>query len=436
MSSFFPVPVTAEELVLFLRTADLSSTGLPGGPYAWKLSPPRRNPVRIRGRIRMLGSMTDTLPWTPPTRWPPPERHGAGHPGRQEPGAGPDAVLVLPESQQLQDEVARIAVAAGIELATAESLSGALALCPGTLLLDTLALERGGRSLNGTRAAETICVGFEADEPWRQSARYGVDSVAVLPQAGAWLAEHLARRNSPTGRILGVAGAFGGAGGSTLACLLAREAADSGVQVLLAEAGRSGGGLEYRLGAAGAGGLRWPDLAAVEGTVNPVQLAGALPEAGGFALLCHGAGAAVPDGLEEEVQPAVLQAARAAFALTVLDLGTCPPPRSPALEQCDALLAVVGGGTARLLAARSWLDGLGPGAPQAFAVVRGPLPEGMDELRISALLGMDLAGYFPWLRSVAAASDGGRLLDARRRRLRRAVGRVLAAVGPHTAGQP
>ena len=392
------------------------------------VSPSPVVPSSARGRCptQMLERMTDTLPWTPRTRRSSPQRQSSQDPG------GPDAVLVLPRNQRLQDEVARIAVAAGIALETTETLAGALALSSGILLVDTHALERDGRVLGAVRGAEIICVGFEADEPWRQSARYGVDGVAVLPQAGAWLAEHLARRNSPTGRILGVAGAFGGAGGSTLACLLAREAAESGQQVLLAEAGSNGGGLEYLLGAVETGGLRWSDLAGIEGTVNPAQLAAALPEAGGFAVLSHGAGEPVPEGLENEVQPAVLQAARAAFELTVLDLGSCPPRHSPALEQSDVLLAVVGGGTARLLAARSWWNSLGPGIPQAFAVVRGPLPEGMDEVRAADLLGMDLAGYLPWMRSVAVASDGGRLLEVRRRRIRRAVTRILTAAGPGT----
>lgn len=386
----------------------------------------------FRGSVaspRMLEPMTETLPWTPPARRRP-EQQSPGH------ADGPHAVLVLPHSQHLQDEIARIAVAAGIELRTADTIAGALAHSPDVLLVDTHALERGGRTLGAFRGTETICVGFEAEEPWQQSARYGVDGVAVLPQAGPWLAEHLARRNSPTGRILGVAGTFGGAGGSTLACLLAREAADSGQQVLLAESGSSGGGLEYRLGAAEASGLRWQDLAGVEGTVNPIQLAAALPEAGGFAVLGHASGEPAPEGVEEEVQPAVLQAARAAFGLTVLDLGTCPPHHSRVLEQCDVLLAVVGGRTPCLLAAKSWWNGHAPGAPPTSAVVRGPLPEGMDEVRVASLLGMDLAGYLPWTRAVASASDGGRLLDARRRRLRRAVGRILAAAGPAAGREP
>ncbi|MER1996845.1 MAG: septum site-determining protein Ssd [Arthrobacter sp.] len=374
--------------------------------------------------------MTDTLPWIPPARRSLPDQHAP------EQNLGLDTVLVLPRNQRLQDEVARIAVAAGIALETTETLAGALSLSPGILLVDVHALEREGRVLGAVRGTETICVGFQADEPWRQSARYGVDGVAVLPEAGAWLAEHLARRNGPTGRILGVAGTFGGAGASTLACLLARQATDAGLQVLLAEAGSSGGGLEYRLGAAETGGLRWSDLAGVEGTVNPAQLAAALPDAGGFAVLSHGAGEPIPEGLEDEVQPAVLQAARAAFELTVLDLGTRPPRHSGALEQSDVLLAVMGGGTAALLAARSWWNGLGPGIPQTLAVVRGPLPEGMDEVRAAALLGIELAGYVPWLRSVAAASDGGRLLEVRRRRVRRAVTRVLAAAGTVPGMEP
>lgn len=342
-------------------------------------------------------------------------------------------VLVRPGEQKLQDEVARVAAAAGVELILAEDLGEALQLSCGTVLMDPDALHHAGRSPAALRGVETICVGFETDRPWVHAARYGVDRVVVLPDGVAWLAEYLARRNGPTGTVVGVAGTFGGAGGSTLACLLAQEAAAGGRSVLLADADPTGAGLEHRLGAGTAPGLRWKDLADVRGTVNAAQFVSALPAVGGFSLLTHPAGEAPLPGLDREVLPAVLQAGRAGYDLTLLDLGSCPPGRSSALAQCDVVLVVMAGRTQVLFAARSWWASLRGAAPDTFAVVRGPLGEGLDEVRISEVLGIRLAGYVPWIRAVGSASDSGRLLELRRRRLRAALSRILREIEPSTA---
>ena len=385
--------------------------------------------------------MTDTMLWLPERQrrslppHPPPER-GVG-PG---PGVAADTrsaetlVLVRPAEQRLQDEAARVAVAAGVELILAEDLPAALRQPHGMLLLAADSLVSDGRSLAALRNVETICIGFESDHPWAHAARFGVDRVVVLPEGGAWLAEYLARRNGPRGSVVGVAGTFGGSGGSTLACLLAQEAASQGFSVLLADADPSGGGLEHRLGAGGAPGLRWKDLAEVRGTLNPAQLVPALPAIGGFSLLTHPAGEPPPPGVDHEVLPAVLQAARAGFELTLLDLGACPPARAPALEQCDAVLAVLAGRAQLLLAARSWWASLGGSVPNTFAVVRGPLGEGLDEVRVSEVLGMRLAGYVPWVRALSSAADTGRLLELRRHRLRSAVARILREIEPALPG--
>lgn len=376
--------------------------------------------------------MTDTMLWLPER-----QRRGTS-PGEVPRGRdvpGTDAVvLVKPGEQRLQDEAARIAVAAGVELILAEDLAGALRHSCGTVLIAADGLVRDGHSLAPPRGIETICIGFESDRPWIHAARCAVDRVVVLPDGGTWLAEYLARRNGPTGSVIGVAGTFGGSGGSTLACLLAQEAAARGSSVLLADADPSGAGLEHRLGAGASTGLRWKDLAEVRGTVNPAQLVSALPAAGGFSLLTHPAGEPPPSGLDREVLPSVLQAARAGFDLTFLDLGSCPAARSPALAQCDVVLAVLAGRAQLLLAARSWWASLRADPPETFAVVRGPLGEGLDEVRVSEVVGLRLAGYVPWVRAVSPASDNGRLLELRRRRLRSALVRILREIEPVLPG--
>ncbi|MBD8044544.1 hypothetical protein H9638_12070 [Arthrobacter sp. Sa2BUA2] len=378
--------------------------------------------------------MTDTVLWLPER-----QRRGASLLPTTKGGesAGTDSlVLVRPGEQRLQDEAARIAVAAGVELILAEDLAEAVRYPCGIVLIAADGLARDGQSLGALRGIETICIGFESDRPWTHAARCSVDRVVVLPDGGAWLAEYLARRNSPTGSVIGVAGTFGGSGGSTLACLLAQEAAAQGCSVLLADADPSGAGLEHRLGAGASAGLRWKDLADVRGTVNPAQLVSALPTAGGFSLLTHPAGEPPPPGLDREVLPSVLQAARAGFDQTFLDLGACPGARSPALAQCDVVLAVLAGRAQLLLAARSWWTSLRTDPPETLAVVRGPLGEGLDEVRVSELVGMRLAGYVPCVRALSPATDHGRILELRRRRLRSALVRILREIEPVLPGVP
>ena len=87
-----------------------------------------------------------------------------------------------------------------------------------------------------------------------------------------------------------------------------------------------------------------------------------------------------------------------------------------------------------MLAARSWWASLRTDPPETLAVVRGPLGEGLDEVRVSEVVGMRLAGYLPWVRALNSAGDQGRLLELRRRRLRSAVGRILREIEPVLPG--
>ena len=353
----------------------------------------------------------------------------------------PDTVVLVSGNQELQDEVARLAAAAGIQIGVVRDLSSALALRPEVALLgsDSFRDAAGRSGVHGASGPvpaggwkpEMIVVGLAADAGvWDAAAGSSAARVAVLPAAAGWLAGYLGRRRPVIGgAVLGVLGGCGGAGASTLACWLSSAAVDAGESVLLVDGDPWGAGVEWALGATEVEGIRWPDLEDLDGSLNPVQLAAGLPAVGGFSLLARGEGEPSTD---TAVVSAVMEAARSGFGLTIVDLG-----RRPGLESllpfCDQVLVVVPGRPGAVLAARAVLPYLGQ--TSARVVVRGPLAEGWDELRVAEAVGYRLAGYLPRVRAAGRNAESGRVLaDPSRRRIGRATRRilseVLAATGP------
>ncbi|MDN3482638.1 hypothetical protein QMA10_11975 [Arthrobacter sp. APC 3897] len=368
-----------------------------------------------------------------------------GHSAAPAPSTSASVILVT-SSQRLQDEVARIAAAAGVELEVVPDAPDAFQRNPEVVLLGSdLAGMGTGRRMppdrHGRRRAETILVGFEQDtDLWRQAARLEAARVAVLPAASGWLAEYLGRRREhSSGFVLGVVGGSGGAGASTLSCWLAQEAAEHRLETLLVDGDPLGGGLDASLGSGEVPGVRWPDLAEVRGALNPVQLISALPQVSGFALLAGGsADSAAGDGEDgpgypgrqspaeapaEESIRAVMEAARAAFAFTIVDCARHSPGQL--LLSCDALLVVVPGRLRPVLAARMLSRSLGSAVPKA-AVVRGPLGDGLDDARAADAAGLPLAGYLPAARRLEHAEARGLLLQrGRSRSIRRVTGQLV-----------
>nr|WP_231709906.1 septum site-determining protein Ssd [Arthrobacter zhangbolii] len=347
------------------------------------------------------------------------------------------AAVLVSGDQGVQDEVARVGAAAGVEISLAVDIGTALAMRPEVLLLDSGRLRllpgRGGATAgSGAGTPDVIVIGLAGDTAvWDVAAYSSAARVAVLPAAAGWLAGYLGRRRNSSGggTVLGVLGS-GGAGASTTACWLAAAAVETGVSVLLLEADPWGAGLEWALDAGDLQGVRWPDLEGISGSLNPVQLAAGLPALGGFSLLARGPGLLPAD---EAVTGAVLDAARSGFELTIVDLGSSTGTE-PLLHLCEELLLVVPGRVSGVLGARSLLLRLGSAKPHA--VVRGPLGDGLDELLVANALGLPLAGYLPFLRATARSEGSGRVLaDAGRPRIRRAAQRILAKVSPAPAGE-
>lgn len=202
-------------------------------------------------------------------------------------------------------------------------------------------------------------------------------------------------RGDAPGRVVGVLGASGGLGASTLTTALAVTAAQAwaGAAPVVAVDGRpDGGGLDVTGCVEHLPGLRWPDLAGVRGEVCGSDLLAELPRLGGARLLSAAAGrppgAAVPSG---EVLSTVVGALRSVTGLVVVDLpvgawsavgserrdstGAHRDPggkrRPPFLAHCDAVVLLAGVSPRHLsdaVAARAALRAAVPAAVTGLVV--------------------------------------------------------------------
>lgn len=328
-------------------------------------------------------------------------------------------VLLLSAAADLQGAVGRVCAAAAVELIIAETLEHVAGRWDdvAAVLLDASidAPEVGLTGWNGP----TVIVGFAQDgaRVWQRAELQRADRVAILPESAPWLANYLGRLRNPApgSAVVGVMGASGGVGASTLAVLLAAEAAARGTRTLLVDGDEWGGGLSTALSAQHVPGLRWPDLLRASGTINPEQLAASLPQLGAVAMLSW------PSRVQADapVQTAaavgeVVRAATAAYGLVVVDIARNPAALASLAPHCQGL-AVVVPARARAAAATVALIPQLPPMPLA-AVVRGPLGEGLDAAMVAGAVGLPLAGQFMHVPRLAEALESQRVGELLRRR--------------------
>jgi len=142
--------------------------------------------------------------------------------------------------------------------------------------------------------------------------------------------------------VIGVIGASGGLGASTLAAALAHRLARGVGAALLVDGQVDGGGLDVTAGIEHRPGLRWEDLGDLAGPVDPGPLTASLPEQDGVRVLSAGRGIG-PLG-RPPTPETVLEVVRALRAgqPTVLDLPRSTCLRQPMVELADALVVLVG----------------------------------------------------------------------------------------------
>ncbi|WP_088284538.1 septum site-determining protein Ssd [Kineosporia sp. A_224] len=263
---------------------------------------------------------------------------------------------------------------------------------------------------------------------WRHALGLGADHVAVLPEGESWLVDRFvdAVSGPPGGAVVGVAGGRGGAGASTLAVTLALAAARRRLRAVLVDGDPLGGGIDLLLGAEGAPGLRWADVADVHGRLQPGLLTTTCPDVDGVRVLSWGAGALSERTSGEGGRPAalatpaavaaVLDAAAREADLTVVDL-----PRAlgeageAALDRCRAVLLVVPAEVRAVAAAARLVATVQAHVAEVRLVVRGPAPSGLPAQTVAGLLDLPLAAALPPEPGLAAALDRGEAAAVRPR---------------------
>lgn len=189
-----------------------------------------------------------------------------------------------------------------------------------------------------------------------------------------------------TSTVIGILGASGGLGSSSLACAVARLSADVGTPTLLVDLTPGGGGLDQLVGLPHEPGLRWP----AEDRAVLALSADRLPGQDGLRVLSHGAGVPTGDRWRPLGSAAVETVARLARAsgTTVLDLPRADHPEAPLWwDLCDHVVLLSGTGPTQVCAALSARPALRPG----LGVVARATPGcGMDPQQVAGLLGLPL----------------------------------------------
>ncbi|WP_426593138.1 septum site-determining protein Ssd [Cellulomonas sp. McL0617] len=221
--------------------------------------------------------------------------------------------------------------------------------------------------------------------------------------------------------VLGVVGARGGAGASTLAAALAGQLARRTATVLV-DLDRGSGGIDVLLGLEGVDGVRWPDLRDARGDVPGADVVAVLPRWGSCAVLS--ADRSRSGAPEPAVVADVLHGLCAAVGAVVLDLDRSAVVAGESLVAvCDSVLVVAPRdlrSVAGVLAMRPFLG------PDAGLVVRGPAPGGLGASEVAAAVGLPVVGSLRRDRRLPSALEHGGLEV--RGRTARTAGRLARGV--------
>lgn len=247
--------------------------------------------------------------------------------------------------------------------------------------------------------------------PGRRFAWVAVEPDVEAPDGGTCLvlpggAEELLGRlrsvaTTRRARVIGVVGARGGAGASSLAAVLARTCAEAGLSSGLVDLDLDHGGLDILVGAEHEPGLRWADIADERGGFAPEELVATLPVWRGVRVL-SGDLRPVPEPPKEQV----LAALSDAHDVIVLDMPRpAARPGDVAVRWCDTVLVAATCDVSAAAGAQTLAQSLA--GHDARLVVRGPAPGGMRPDQLAAAAGMPLLHAMAPERALAAALERG-----------------------------
>ncbi|MBK8731270.1 MAG: hypothetical protein IPM00_18900 [Tetrasphaera sp.] len=222
----------------------------------------------------------------------------------------------------------------------------------------------------------------------------------------------------PVASVL-VTGTSGGLGSSTLASAVARGIGEVLHPSVLIDLDAQGGGLDVTCGIEHVDGLRWADLAAIQGPVPPQRLVDALPGPPSCKVLSAGVarpGSSLSGHRSATAHSDVLASIGASDRVLVADL---PRHRVAVESSADpwahlrptVWVLLVGTRTRGLADLDSFLHGLEssatPGRETLVAVTGGPAPVAGLEEAIARHTGIPVIASVPWRTSVTRSAERG-----------------------------
>jgi secretion/DNA translocation related CpaE-like protein len=327
--------------------------------------------------------------------------------------AVPARPLIVTCDPELRDELLRLCAAAAVTpdvvsdagLARRDWLVASCVLvgadCAGQLA-----------ALGLPRRADVSLVAHPPDsaELWRDAVAIRADHVVVVPDSQAALVDLLADTvdgGVGTATTVGVIGARGGAGASTLAAALGLSAARDGLDALLVDADTLGCGLELVVGCESQPGLRWPDVASTQGRVSASALRAALPSQGGLSVLSWRS--REPAALDRDALGAILSAGRRGSDIVVVDL----PRRldgeasTVAAETADVVVLVACSDLGSIAAGVRVLRSLSALCSDVRLVVRRLPGHGLEPELVASALELPLAAGWPTRAVVSRSVEEG-----------------------------
>jgi hypothetical protein len=204
---------------------------------------------------------------------------------------------------------------------------------------------------------------------------------------------------------MGVIGASGGLGVSTLAVALAVRAGPLVGASVAVDGGPEGGALDVTACLEHCPGLRWPDLALAQGALDGAALLRALPAEGMTRIL-----AGPCRGLDADVVRAALAGLARVCGVVVVDLG-----RSLSLSDVCTELVLVAGTSARHLAdATALAETVRDLDCPTVLVLRTPRAEPVSPEEVAVHLDLPLAARFPDESRVGVDAERARVPGSRR----------------------
>lgn len=227
-------------------------------------------------------------------------------------------------------------------------------------------------------------------------------------------------------RVIGVIGAGGGLGASTLAAVVARASRERGWDTALLDADPLPGACAEMLALDDAVGLRWADLARADAPLVGERLADGLPRWHDVRVLGGDERGGPGDGAAESA----LAALRAAVDVLVVDLPRSAWAGGGLAAACEDLVIVTGAEPASLVALRALGAGEAPPGQRRWLAVRRRGRGGCASEQVAHAAGLPLLGTLGDERGLAdaiAVGDGPWL--GARGPLRRMAARIVATVG-------